>query len=75
MKSKKGGLAAVAGAALSILGSAHAQQAAERLERIEITGSRLPTTSDSDSTSPVAIVSAEDLRIEGYQSLELILNN
>ena len=36
MKSKKGGVAAVAGAALSILGSAHAQQAAERLERIEI---------------------------------------
>jgi iron complex outermembrane receptor protein len=75
VKNKKTGVAAVAGLALSALGSAHAQQAAERLERIEITGSRLPAASDSDSTSPVAIVSAEDLRVEGFQSLELILNN
>jgi iron complex outermembrane receptor protein len=72
---KKKQIAAVAGLALSALGTAHAQQAGERLERIEVTGSRLPVASDSESTSPVAIVSAEDLRLEGFQSLELILNN
>jgi iron complex outermembrane receptor protein len=68
-------MAAAAGLALWALGLAHAQSAPEKLERIEITGSRLPAASDSDSTSPVAIVSAEDLRVEGFQSLELILNN
>jgi iron complex outermembrane receptor protein len=68
-------MAAAAGLALWALGLAHAQSPPEKLERIEITGSRLPAASDSDSTSPVAIVSAEDLRVEGFQSLELILNN
>jgi outer membrane receptor protein involved in Fe transport len=72
-------LLGVAGAwsalSLGFASTASAQAAAERLERIEITGSRLPTSSDIDTPSPVAIVRAEDIRLEGYQSLELVLNN
>ena len=71
----RGWVPATVAALMTAPGGAHAQQAPERLERIEITGSRLPAASDSESTSPVAIVTAEDLRVEGYQSLELILNN
>jgi outer membrane receptor protein involved in Fe transport len=54
---------------------AGAQQAAEKLERIEITGSRLPISSEVDTASPVVIIRAEDIRIDGYPSVELILNN
>ena len=61
--------------ALVAMSSAFAEQAAEKLERIEVTGSRLPTSSEVATSSPVAIIRAEDLRLDGYQNLELALNN
>jgi outer membrane receptor protein involved in Fe transport len=54
---------------------AEAQQEVERRDRIEVTGSRLATSSDLDSSSPIAIIDAKDIQLEGYQSVELILNN
>jgi outer membrane receptor protein involved in Fe transport len=48
--------------------------AADKMDRIEVTGSRI-ATSDVESVSPIAIVSAETIKAEGYQSLDLILNN
>ena len=61
-------------AALCALHPAHAQQAAEKLDRIEITGSRI-ASSDTESASPIAIINAEDIRLQGFSSLELVLAN
>jgi len=68
-------LRGVALAIAATLPAAYAQQAVEKVERIEITGSRLTTSSDAESPSPIAILNARDIKLEGYQSLELILNN
>lgn len=73
MKMRSFGLLVALAAVVAIL-PAGAQQA-DKIERIEVTGSRLPTSSEVATPSPVAIIRAEDLRIDGYQSLELILNN
>src|SRR6185295_9470416 len=67
-------VAPLALAVCSALQTARAQQAAEKLERIEVTGSRL-ISSDVESASPIAIIRAEDIRLEGFQNLELLLNN
>src|SRR5687768_6242301 len=59
---------------LALPARAPAQEAAaERLERIEITGSRL-ATSDVESASPIAIVTPEEIRQQGFPFLELFLN-
>ena len=42
---------------------AQAQQAPG--ERIEVTGSRIPLQQNVESTSPVAVISADDIKIEG----------
>jgi iron complex outermembrane receptor protein len=60
--------------ALASAWPAQAQQAADKFERIEVTGSRIATTSDLESASPIAILKGEELRIEGFPSLEQILN-
>jgi outer membrane cobalamin receptor len=70
MKAK---LRRVALAVLAACPPAYAEQAVPG-ERIEVTGSRLPS-SDVESTSPVAVIRAEDIRLEGFQSIELVLNN
>src|SRR5687767_13892710 len=57
-----------------VLGQVPADPAADRKERIEVTGSRI-VTSDVDSANPIAIIHAEEIRSEGYGTLELILNN
>ena len=67
-------LRAVALASLSTILPAPAEQAAERHEKIEVTGSRI-INSDVESPSPIAVIDAREVRAEGYQSLELILNN
>ena len=69
---------AVAPLALALLAALRpvaAQQAVERADRIEVTGSRIATSSDSDSASPVAIIRADEIRMDGFSSLELILNS
>jgi len=53
---------------------ARAQQAAERIDRIEVTGSRL-ASSDAESSSPLVVIKSEDIKLEGYQQLELLLAN
>jgi len=66
---------AIAAAVASALQLVHAEQAVEKGERIEVTGSRLAVSSDVASASPIAVIRAEDIKNEGFQSLELILNN
>jgi iron complex outermembrane receptor protein len=69
-------LRSVVVAVLAASQPAFAQQAVEKVERIEVTGSRIAiSSSDVDSPSPIAIINAKDIKIEGYQNLELILNN
>jgi outer membrane receptor protein involved in Fe transport len=67
-------MAALAVAVVSALHSARAEQAVEKGERIEVTGSRL-ASSDVESASPIAIIKAEELKIDGFPTLELILAN
>jgi iron complex outermembrane recepter protein len=71
--------------ALSILlAQAHAQTppvssaqpgaAPEKIEKIEVTGSRVPTQ-NLEGTSPVAVVDAQTIKADGLRSVENLLNN
>ena len=55
---------------------AYAQQqaAAERVERVEITGTRLPAIS-TEGPSPVAVMNAEEIRMDGLAKPEDLLRN
>jgi iron complex outermembrane recepter protein len=50
------------------------QTAAESKERIEVTGTRIQSP-NIESTSPVAVITAEDIKFEGVRSAESLLNN
>ena len=58
--------------ALSAAPLAFAQ--AERGERIEVTGTRIPSP-NIESTSPVAVVTAQDIKLEGVTRIEDMLNS
>src|SRR5438309_463377 len=62
--------------ALALLAAqfAYAQQAPERVEKIEITGSRLPQL-EVEGASPVTVLNAQDIRMDGLQKAEDLLNN
>ena len=62
--------------AISLLAAplAFAQQATEKVEKLEITGSRIPSPT-VEGTSPVAVISAEDIKFEGVKNVENMLNN
>jgi outer membrane receptor protein involved in Fe transport len=47
---------------------------AERVERVEITGTRLPALS-VEGPSPVAVMNAEEIRMDGLAKTEDLLNN
>jgi outer membrane receptor protein involved in Fe transport len=52
-----------------------AQQAeVQKGERIEITGTRIPSP-NLESTSPVAVIGAGDIKFEGVRNVENLLNN
>lgn len=56
--------------------AAYAQEAAAEAapQRIEVTGSRIPSLS-IDGPSPVTVISAKDIKIDGARSVEDLLNN
>ncbi|HET7366217.1 MAG TPA: TonB-dependent receptor [Burkholderiales bacterium] len=65
--------------ALAVLAQvAYAQQqpvqTAERVERVEITGSRLPAL-NVEGPSPITTMNAEEIRMDGLQKAEDLLNN
>jgi iron complex outermembrane receptor protein len=79
IKMKKLSLAVVqalsAGMVMSLAATAQAQQApTERIEKIEVTGTRIPPP-NLEGASPVATISAEDIKIDGVRSVENLLNN
>src|SRR5258706_7169778 len=54
---------------------AFAQQAeVQKGERIEITGTRIPSP-NLESSSPVAVISAQDIKFEGVTRIEDLLNS
>src|SRR5688572_24677516 len=56
--------------------SAQAQQPAPKPgERIEVTGSRIPLQQNVESTSPISVISADDIKIEGVRNTENLLYN
>ncbi len=59
--------------------AAYAQEAApaaagQPLQRVEVTGSRI-ATANLESVSPVTVVGAKDIKLEGVKSVENLLNN
>lgn len=55
---------------------AQAQQPAPKPgERIEVTGSRIPLQQNVESTSPISVISADDIKIEGVRNTENLLYN
>jgi len=43
--------------------------------KIEVTGSRIPLQQNVESHSPIAVISADDIKIEGNRNVESLLNN
>lgn len=62
--------------ALALLAAplAFAQQGAQKVEKIEVTGTRIQAP-NLEGTSPVSVISAEDIKIEGVRNVENLLNN
>ncbi|MFN7882459.1 MAG: TonB-dependent receptor plug domain-containing protein, partial [bacterium] len=62
--------------ALGVAAPVFAQQAAptQQLERVEVTGSRIKSI-NVESVSPVQIVGAKDLKIDGVRNVESMLNS
>jgi iron complex outermembrane receptor protein len=54
--------------------AAFAQQTTDNIQRVEVTGSRIPLA-NLEGTSPVAVVGAEEIQMDGVRSVENILNN
>ena len=53
---------------------ASAQEAAEPMQKVEVTGSRIPTL-NTEGSSPITVVSAKDIKVDGVRNTEDILNN
>ena len=50
------------------------QPTTQKVEKLEITGTRIPSP-NLESQSPVSVISAEDIAIEGSRNVESFLNN
>jgi len=48
-------------------------QTAERVERVEITGSRIPTV-EAEGASPVTVMTAQEIKLDGLSKTEDLLN-
>lgn len=66
--------------ALMAAPSGHAQQAAapadgaQKAEKIEVTGTRIPPP-NLEGASPVTVIDAQSIRVDGVRSVENLLNN
>jgi outer membrane receptor protein involved in Fe transport len=55
--------------------AAPAAQAQERIEKLTVTGSRLPVSPNLESTSPINIITSTDIKFEHPVSTENLINN
>ncbi|MBL8525312.1 MAG: TonB-dependent receptor plug domain-containing protein, partial [Betaproteobacteria bacterium] len=62
--------------AVGVSGNAFAQQAAapQTTEKIEVTGTRIPPP-NLEGASPVTVIDAQSIKIDGVRSVENLLNN
>lgn len=60
------------GMAFGLTAAAYAQEAP--LQRVEVTGSRIPSL-NTDGASPVTMLGAKDIKIDGARNTEDLLNN
>ncbi|ATZ72562.1 TonB-dependent receptor [Idiomarina sp. X4] len=74
MTFRKSLTAAAVTACLSFPAVAVAQDADEKVERIEVTGSRIKQV-DMETASPVTTITAEDIQISGEPTVADVLNN
>lgn len=68
------GLFAAAATSVAFTSLASAEEAKEKVERIEVTGSRIKQV-DMETSSPVTVITAADLKISGETSVADVLNN
>jgi outer membrane receptor protein involved in Fe transport len=54
--------------------TAQPPKAEEKVDRIEVTGSRIPSA-NLESTSPITTIDAQSIRVEGLRNVESLLNN
>jgi len=54
--------------------AAPAAEAAAPMQKVEVTGSRIPTL-NTEGASPVTVLSAKDIKIDGVRNVEDMLNN
>lgn len=75
-KAIRRGLFAVAATSVAVSGFAVAAEeaAAEKVERIEVTGSRIKQV-DMETSSPVTVLNAADIAITGEKTVADVLNN
>lgn len=68
-------LMCLGGMALGMQVAAHAQEAApEALQKVEVTGSRIPTL-NTESISPMVSLGSKDIKLDGVRNVESLLNN
>ncbi|MFS1438225.1 TonB-dependent receptor [Shewanella sp. 10N.286.48.A6] len=68
------GLLAAAATSVAFSGVAFAEEVAEKVERIEVTGSRIKQV-DMETSSPVTVLSAADIALTGEKTVADVLNN
>ena len=56
------------------MNAVYAQEAAQPMQRVEVTGSRIPTA-NLEGVSPVTVMSAKEIKLDGVRSVENLLNN
>jgi iron complex outermembrane receptor protein len=54
--------------------AAFAQEAAPPMQKVEVTGSRIPTA-NLEGPSPITVMSAKEIKMDGVRSVENLLNN
>lgn len=63
-----------AGVVLGLAATGAQAQAQQTVERIEVTGTRIPPP-NLEGPSPVTVITADDIKIEGTRNVESLLNN
>lgn len=56
------------------MSAVYAQDAAPPMQRVEVTGSRIPTA-NLEGVSPLTVMSAKEIKMDGVRSVENLLNN
>ena len=61
-------------AAQSVYAQTAAVDATQKAEKIEVTGTRIPPP-NLEGTSPVTVIDAQSIKVDGVRSVENLLNN